>query len=254
MLKIEQPKIPKDVCFVAVTYNRYGNFDWTKICATSFRRFFPTENLVFVDHNHNPEEKKFLERNDVVVIEGHEKKLHGLGLDCAAQYCRAKNYKMMIVMEPDCVVYGKKWAFNLISAIQKNYKMATTFQYDYGMMHPCVSIWDLKNIPYSFDVQSNKEEVHDHKFKDIINYKKLFRAMTKNKYDNGLLWFFTHLWDTGMRNSYFFQKRGKAVKVDGSGIRHCWASHVRGPKETIHRLGYHCKHLQYWVDQLDQIK
>lgn len=243
----------ESVCFVAVTYNEYNDFNWSQICVSSFREIFPHQDLVFVDHNENPQEIEFLIKKDVKVIKGHPKKTHGFGLDVAADYCRENNHKIMIAIEPDCIFTEKTWAKNLIKSIKSGNKMASTFKYNYGLLHPCGSAWSVKDIPASFDVQSNAKEVGDKEFRQIMNYELLFESMVEQKYSNDLLWFFTHLWDTGMKNSYIHQKNKSAELVDKTGFIHFWGSHK---KSTNRKQGFEYQKKQFeelnkWKEKLN---
>ena len=69
-------------CVAFVNYNKYGSYDWTKICVSSFKSVFGnTIPLIVVDHNRNPQEIRYLINEDIHVINNHSNDLsHCYGL------------------------------------------------------------------------------------------------------------------------------------------------------------------------------
>lgn len=218
-------------CFGFVTYNSYGNFEWTKICVSSFRGIFPKEKLLVVDHNHNPQELDYLQSQKAEVIPNFiDKKslppdsirrsnTHGMGLDILVQEARTRGFERIVFIEPDCFFTSNVWYKELNAAIDEGNHMAGVIQFPCNQIHPCGSIWLIDSIPYSFEHAHKGEEVFTPEFLKILNYPELCKRTIR--YPKAAR-FTSFWWDVGIKNWYFLALRGLAKKVSDEGFMHFW--------------------------------
>lgn len=221
-------------CVAFVTYNKYGSYDWTKICVSSFKSVFGnTIPLIVVDHNRNPQEIRYLINEDIHVINNHSNDLsHGYGLDLAVEYA-SDLYENIIFIEPDCVIRGRKWYDNIESGLL-SHSMSATFGHSYGPLHPCGSGWKICDIPGSFKlIRKSSDEIFHERHQTLIKIDVLMRDMIARKYANNLCHFFVYFWDVGIRNWYLLALQDKVIKVNGDDFLHLWGSHMISPKENI---------------------
>ena len=221
-------------CVAFVTYNKYGNYDWTKICVSSFKSVFgESVPLIAVDHNRNPLEIKYLVKNNIRVISNDSEDLsHGYGLDLAVKYASGI-YDNIIFIEPDCIVKGRKW-FDNIEVALLDYSMAATFGHIHGSLHPCGSGWRITDIPGSFKLcDKTSDEIFHEKHQSLIKMDILMQDITSKKYSNALCHFFVYSWDVGIRNWYLLALKDKTIKVDGDDLLHLWHSHQIPLKENV---------------------
>ena len=225
-------------CVSFVTYNIYGRYDWTKICVRSYRNVFADEvPLTVVDHNHNPDEVKFLEDNQVTVIETKSgSRTHGAGLDTATEYARQAGYDAIVFIEPDCVINHIQWYQNILSALESGKSMASTIRLSYGPLHPCSSGWIIKDIPTSFEAcNKTEQDIFHPAFKEAMSFTNLSKVMSDHKFgDQGYYFFFYH-WDTGMKNWFLLRTQNKDQFVVGKGFNHFWESHRVTPQMLLER-------------------
>ncbi len=239
-------------CTAFVTYNRYGGYEWTKICVTSFRNVFGMEYpLIAVDHNHNPEEKEFLKKNQVQILENYGEQSHGEGLDIATAYAKKNGFDAIVFIEPDCLFFNDTWYKNMHQIIESGKSMTSVFRWPYGPLHPCGSMWVIKNIPYSFKtIPKTKEEVGHVRFQELLNMPTLCALMAEEKYDNHLHNFFVYHWDVGIKNWYTLEVNYSTQHcIDDHGFVHFWRSHGRPPSKVIRTDPWCRELLKPWVEE-----
>ena len=238
------------ICTAFVTYNKYGGYDWTKICVGSFRQYFPNEVLLVVDHNHNSEEREFLLNNNVVVVENNAEQTHGKGLDVASKYARNNDFDAIIFIEPDCIISGIEWYNNLVNPLENGRSMCATFQWQYGPLHPCGSSWLISDIPASFQTATKTaEEIFHPKYKRLMKLPELSADMLRSNYDNHLFHFFMYHWDVGIKNWFWLEVHNRAQLVNSNGFYHFWCSHKRSPKEIVRNNPCHRKDIMKWIEK-----
>lgn len=198
------------ICTALVTYNKYNNFDWMRICVESYKNIFPDHQMVVVDHNRNREERKYLlSHKNLILLENpkaFDEKLkywntHGIGLDCATEWAKQNAYDAIVFIEPDCLITGPQWYENLVKQIESGKSLASIMRWHKNWSgasyHPCGSIWRLLDIPGSFDIfypGENPPWVEKH---PNIEY-----------------------WDTGGRNWYFMHPDKVGDIIGNEGIIH----------------------------------
>ena len=120
----------------------YHTADWMPIAVESYLSQFPDDRILVVDNNPQPgetgwsatcrRERRWLYSHpklDVIYRRTHcigipAQRTHGDGMDLALQWCRSRGADIMLHFEPDCLVTGRDWRLNLVSAIEQGAWMA----------------------------------------------------------------------------------------------------------------------------------
>lgn len=240
-------------CTAFVTYNKHGNYDWTKICVRSYRMFMDDVPLFVVDHNNNLRERMFLDENKVEIIENtHRPHTHGDGLDVAADYAKRKGFDSIVFIEPDCVFSVTGWYKNITKALDSGCSMAATYKHNFGPMHPCGSGWIIEEIPTSFKIANKTEsETSSKTFQKEMKLKVLCEYMMKS-ISTEEFHFFLYQWDVGGKNWFMLEEQNKTKKVDPDGFKHFWGSHRRTPESVMNISKANFEMISHWIS--DTIK
>lgn len=152
---------PLSAVFAMAWYDTSGGL-WTKMSLRSFRKYFPTEELIVVNNNRyyaTDEMRSIVSEHASSITERiplssswSNWNPHGRAIDLVLQICRRNNYDILILIEPDCLFKGRIWADNLIAALS-TYKLAGSYRVQYGPIHPGLSAWNVKDVPTSFNAR-----------------------------------------------------------------------------------------------------
>lgn len=242
-------------CVAFVTYNTYGNYDWTKICILSYRHIFKNMPIFVVDHNNNPEEQEFLIKNNATIIKNTGPHTHGIGLDVATNYAKQQGYDAIVFVEPDCIFQSDRWYHNILQSLESGNSMTSTFRYNYGPLHPCGSGWIIKDIPYSFEIANKTvQEISHPRYLELMKLDTLCFNLFNAKYKNNLCHFFLYRWDIGIKNWFWLEVQNKANLIDNSGFYHFWGSHIRDPQELLNKVSWVQNIVRPWFDKINPKK
>lgn len=219
---------------VMVTFNERRKWDWAKQAVTSFRKHLSDVTLVVVDHNHISDEQDFLESNGAIVLQGSGSQYHGDGLDLAADWCRANLYHIMVHIEPDCIITGNQWLYDLVNPIENGYWMAGAFQLPWGTIHICMTSWLIQKIPGSF---SYSPIIMDREFRRLVNADFLneLNSLDCNQQERWMMWD-KNVWDTGLKNWFDCACYNKSKLVNVNDINHLWNSRYDTPTSRLSRF------------------
>lgn len=195
---------------------------WSLLSLPCWRHHFPTETLVVVDHNQNPDERPLAEKHGAVVLPKSTVEIsHGDGIDTAAAWCRANRYDVLVHIEPDCLMWGRDWYDKLVEPIGEESKWMTGLNRTHGgVIHPCPSAWYLPKVVHSFRCVAKGKEVSHPEYPRIVDVPGLERSRFAN--------FVLNWWDTGIKNYYEAAKQGRALYVGpASDFQHYWEGHRR---------------------------
>ena len=140
---------------------------------------------------------------------------HGAGLDLALQWCRERGAEAMLHFEPDCYITGAEWYRELIAAVEHGAWMATTFRKSWGPLHPCPSIWNVREVRASFRRADGRPEAAHPRFAELVDVARFERDV---RLTPEAKW----RWDTGLKAWFEAALAGRAVQVSGKGITHYW--------------------------------
>lgn len=238
----------EDFIICIISYFSYG---WTQTCLTSLFQYFPKCKVLAIDNNpskndsaqrkktfqniksHWPYqskkkiklswnkfcelEKDWLNSHSYItkVIETPVKLNHGSCINLAVNYCVENKIKKIVLIEPDCVVIGKSWLYNLLKVLDEGFWMSSgTFKLynkqKSKILHPCPSAWVVEHASkVSFEPVRIQEDASDDFFYKCPNKKSLF------------------FWDTGLKASYEFAKLGRAKFVETNDFKHYWGKSSR---------------------------
>lgn len=225
MLHVEHMKM----AFVTVTYAE-GRWDWTEHSTPLFRRYFPIEDWLVIDHNGVPSEKEYLLRHNAIVLPDHGK-THGDGMDRALEWCKQHSIDVMIHWEPDCTISGNSWVQNMVIAIERGAHMAGSVCFC-GMIQPCPSAWLVDEVKHSFNPTPRGFDATHHLYRDLVDIKSLCSVF---KDDATLLYMSLYHWDTGCKNWFEAAIKGCAVMVQGNDFLHHWEGRKRRVSDVIGR-------------------
>lgn len=231
-------------CTAFVTYNKYGSYDWTRICVESYTSVFPDHTLLAVDHNHNSEELAYLASHNIQILHNPDCKTsgntHGHGLDRAVNWAKDNGFDAIVFVEPDCLISQPEWYLSLIQSLQTGNSMAATWQHCFGPLHPCGSAWIIRDIPHSFtSVPRTIDEINNPLFLRHVNLNKMAESISscrdsdeQRKFETW--WNFT-FWDCGLKNWFHLACANKTALCSSVGFTHFFQSHDRSPKELMHQ-------------------
>lgn len=238
-----------DFVVCVISYFSYG---WTQQCLSSLWKYFPKCRVLAIDNNPSKDDSyergktfqnvkshwpyqsdkkiklnwgKFCElekdwlysqSNIIKVIETPIKLSHGSCINLAVQHCVENKIKKIVLIEPDCVIYGKSWLHNLLKPLEEGFWMSSGTLKLHGkqkskILHPCPSAWIIEHTK-TLNFQSSWAN------EDINLKKQLDKKTNKDK-----LFF----WDTGLKASYEFSKIGRAKFVEANDIKHYWGKSSR---------------------------
>ena len=224
---------------VVISYNSHL---WIKVALKSFRRFFPNSPILIIDNNLDPGmpgydsrvqiEKKWI--RDWCAQDCHchfvkansSNRGHGVGMDCAAAWCRANGIRWMIHIEPDCIIDGVEWSNKLLEAAAKNVWMAGSHRKGYGPIHPTPSIWDMTKINSSFRTQPRGSDMNHPRFNELMNMEFLREGTIGYGWEN----YWSSHWDTAQKPWFDAAVHDKTLLVaETPDFKHFWYGSSTNP-------------------------
>ena len=215
---------------VAIVVVLFRSEMWTRRLLPQLSAHLPEVPLVFVDNNVWRSEGRYAGQFGSV-IQKRGKASHGSGLDLALESCRSWGHDVMVHVEPDCTVGGRRWYDNLIDSIAAENAMVSGFRKQYGPLHPTPSAWDVGFDWETFDVTPRGTDVSHPEFKKLFDLEVLrFQVAHQPRRTRK---FFETNWDTAQRNWFLAARNGRATLVECPDFTHHWFGSKRGP----HALG-----------------
>jgi hypothetical protein len=221
---------------VVPTMVAYHTGDWIRVAVTSYLHHFPEDRVLVVDNNPArgeihwapicERERNWLRShprvdylpNPLVWRPGDTYAPHGFGIDVAVAWCRDHDADVLLHLEPDCVVNGRRWRENLLGALSEGAWMAGSVRKAYGPIHPTPSAWRVDQIRSSFgDGLRTPCESHP-RFHEVFDLPKLKEMCSTPREWN----FFEKLWDTAERCWFDAAVEGRAAIVETPDFRHYW--------------------------------
>jgi hypothetical protein len=210
---------------------------WIRVAVESYLEQFPEDRLLVVDNNprrgeaswypYCEEERDWLaSRPGILLVDstrtpGHflpDGRLeHGSGMDVALDWCREHGARIMVHLEPDCLITGRQWRDNLLRPLAQGAWMAGGFRQSHGPIHPTPSAWLVAEVRASFrPAPWTEEDEHDPRFQALLNLEALEndpeeRWVREARY-----------WDTGHLAWFQAAYHDRAALVETPGFRHYW--------------------------------
>ena len=199
----------------------YKTYPWIKVALGSFHEFFPNDTILVIDNNPNEGSKEWSDicrieatwvksyQNCLYRVSAIPQKRHGLAMDQAAKITREQGFTHMLHIEPDCLITGTCWFNNLTEGIRNNWMVGFHLK-NYGPIHPTPSMWEVKEIKTSFEVQSRSEDEKHPRFHELFDLEHLHRRVLKAGED----WdWWRKNWDTAQRAWFLAAIEDKAKLV-----------------------------------------
>jgi hypothetical protein len=160
----------------------YFTADWIRVAITSYLHHFPDDRVLVVDNNPSHGEVGWL---PLCERERHWLKSHprvdflanpllprpadgdapyGLGMDAALDWCRDRGADVLLHIEPDCVIEGRRWRENLLGAISAGAWMAASTREGNGPIHPTPSAWRVDQIRGCLAARQRPRDESDPRF------------------------------------------------------------------------------------------
>lgn len=198
----------------------FNSLEWTKHGLNEFKKYFPYSKIAAVDHTTTQEHKEFVYKNfDYVIPRVYNTRQisnsHGRALNLLRAWCRCNAIKIMVLLEPDIEITGKKWWNNLLSPLLRGEAYMTSgVRHRCGYLHPCPSAWMVDKITDTFEWRKVTSEERQHPLRKEID--RLYRLHPDGDLDKG--------WDTGGKNWFLLAKQNKAKLVDCPDFKHFYNS------------------------------
>jgi hypothetical protein len=225
---------PEMVVFPVIVAFQTG--DWLPIAVESYLAQFPADRILVVDNNPGPgetgwsaacrRERRWLYSHPRIdVIHQHAncagipaRRTHGDGMDLALAWCRSRGADVMLHIEPDCLVTGRRWRENLVGAIEQGAWMAGAHRKAWGPIHPTPSAWLVREVRTSFAEQSLPRSVAHPRFNDLVDLEVL-RAAAES---DGCWEWAQRRWDTAAMAWFQAAVHDRTSLVDAPGFQHFW--------------------------------
>lgn len=201
---------------------------WVKVAVGSFLAHFPDQEILVVDNNPLPGDRRWEPENEAerawlaahpnvrLLANPGPDRTHGAGMDLALQWCRDHGVETMLHIETDCHVRGVEWYRALTAAIDRGAWMAASHRKSWGPLHPCPSIWRVGEVRTSFREQDASADRAHPRFTELVDVDTFWRnSGARGRYAD----FF---WDTGLRAWFQAAVADRAEQVSGKGFAHYW--------------------------------
>ena len=221
---VSQPVMP---VFVAWNTRR-----WMPVGLGSFRRHFPSWQVLIIDNNpvvgevrwhedHEAERLWIQSQPGVIVVQNPgPSRTHGAAMDVAAEWCRRQQVEFLLHLEPDCLISGVRWYENLCRGIDSGAWMAGSHRKEYGPIHPTPSLWRVGEIRSSFDYANRLPDEEHPRFLELFRRDWLLNAITEAQQDTA---FWRTTWDTGQRAWFDCAVADKAFHAESTDdFEHFW--------------------------------
>jgi hypothetical protein len=215
----------------------YHSDSWIRVAVESYLDHFTKDRLLVVNNNPRRDEVGWLpecarehewlaSHPGVILIDNPappdgllENRTHGAGMDLAIAWCRSHGVRVMIHIEPDCLIAGKQWRVNLLNALDHGAWMAGSVRQCHGPIHPTPSAWLVDQVRASFTITPwiGPDEKH-HRFGELVNP----AALQNDTSPMGVWIGWTCHWDTGHKAWFEAAIHNRAVLVDAPDFTHFW--------------------------------
>lgn len=225
----------------------YKTWRWTPIVVRSFREQLPDCELIVIDNNPmrgsvdwipycGVEQNWIRSRRDLIVVENNSAdRSAGRGIDLGLQICRERQHEVMIHIEPDCLVSGRKWLENLLIPMRHGAWMSGSLRRFYGPIHPTPSAWRTDVDWSSFAHDLRRGDSQHPLFPELFRLQELLEWATVH--EPAAMDWWEHYWDCAQRNWFRAAAVGKAELVEpANDFEHFWYGSSRPPDPTDTRL------------------
>ena len=207
--------------FVMVAWN---TLKWVQKSIPQFLEHFDDYNLLVVDNNSIKSEEKWIQvhadeadyikgqkviyaKSDWPYDNSYSRRSHGLGIDFAKNWCVKNGYDVIIHIEPDCGIFGRKWFDNILAAYNDDTWMIGSCRLTYGPIHPTPALFILDKFQHTFGECRRAYDVLYPKYYEVFNIKPFFSSHVQFN-------FWCKFWDTAQKNWFEAAIRGKTVLVE----------------------------------------
>jgi hypothetical protein len=227
---------------IVPTLVAYHSIYWIRVAVESYLEHFPADRLLIVNNNprrgeagwypYCDEELEWLATHPRVFLVDNPRlpgnsfpggRLeHGSGIDVALDWCREHGARVLVHMEPDCLISGRQWRENLLRPLAQGAWMAGSFRQSHGAIHPTPSAWLVVEVRASFRSGSWAREKCDPGFAALVN----LAALEDDPSPEACWMRQVGYWDTGHRAWFQAASQGRATLVETPGFRHYWRGSV----------------------------
>jgi hypothetical protein len=215
----------------------YHSVHWIRVAVESYLEHFPEDRLLVVDNNPRrgeegwlPEcaqERRWLASHPGVILLDNldppdgllKNRSHGAGIDLALGWCRRRGAQVLVHLEPDCLVTGRRWRENLLGALEGGAWMAGGFRQCHGPIHPTPSAWRVDETRASFTIipWAGADEKHA-RFEELMD----LNTLQTDTSPMGIWIGWTQHWDTGHKAWFEAAVHDRAALVETPGLIHYW--------------------------------
>jgi hypothetical protein len=215
----------------------YHSVHWMWVAVESYLEQFPGERLLVIDNNPKrgeagwtpdcERERHWLAAHPGVVLVDNPappdgllaNRTHGAAMDLALDWCRRRAADVMVHLEPDCLVTGRRWRDNLVGALAGGAWMAGSVRQCHGPIHPTPSAWRVGEVRASFKITPwrGADERHP-RFAGLMD----LEALKHDRSPMGVWIGWTCHWDTAHKAWFEAAVCDLAALVEAPGIRHYW--------------------------------
>ena len=223
-----------DVVPVLVAYH---SIHWIRVAVESYLLHFPEDRLLVIDNNPGrgeegwvPDcvrERAWLEAHPGVILVANPEppdgllrnRTHGAGLDLALQWCRRHDARVMVHLEPDCLVAGRQWRDNLLEALARGAWMAGSVRQCHGPIHPTPTAWLVDEVRASFRIAPWKgRDESRSRFDELVHPE----ALGEDRSPMGVWIGWTRYWDTGHKAWFEAAVLDRTALVETPDFTHFW--------------------------------
>lgn len=214
---------------------------WMPVGLGSFRRHFPSWQVLVIDNNPVKGESRWNEEHEAerrwlhsqpgvtVVSNPGPSRTHGAAIDVAVEWCRNQQVEFLLHLEPDCLISGTQWYEKLCRGIDAGAWMAGSHRKEYGPIHVTPSLWRVASICTSFDYANRLPDEKHARFSELFNRDWLLNAVTTAKQDTE---FWRTTWDTGQHVWFDCAVQDKAFLAAATDdFEHLWFGSDNGLTE-----------------------
>jgi hypothetical protein len=214
----------------------YHSVSWMRVAVESYLEHFPEDRLLVVDNNPRRGEEGWLpecsrERRwlachpGVILLDNSappdgplKNRSHGAGIDLALAWCRRRQARVLVHLEPDCLVAGRRWRDSLLQALEGGAWMAGGYRQCHGPIHPTPSAWRVDETRASFTIAPWGEDEKHPRFAELMD----LDALRTDASPMGVWIGWTQHWDTGHKAWFEAALHDRAALVETPGFTHYW--------------------------------
>jgi hypothetical protein len=222
---------------VAAALVAYHSRHWIRVAVESYLDHFPGEKILVVDNNPRrgdggwapdcQREREWLASHPALIVIDNAgppdgplgNRTHGAGLDVALDWCRREGARVMVHLEPDCLVAGRIWRDRLLEAIDNGAWMAGAIRQCHGPLHPTPTAWRVDKVKASFTIAPWKGSDENHpRFGELVHPE----ALADDHSPMGVWIGWTRYWDTAHKAWFEAAKYDRAAQVEAPDFHHFW--------------------------------